>query len=183
MPLEYSFKNNQVIDAESGEILGEAIVNASINGLDSLEAVMQKRMEIEASVLAQESILNQMIANQQAIVKKKRAYLDYYDGIHMPIIEKFARSFLDGKSVRSIQLLCGKIQFRKQASKVEIADKKLAVHIAKSLGFFDAVKVEESLLKSALTEEELAKCVEADSNVFQFVPESDKMTITGLGGK
>jgi hypothetical protein len=174
---QYKILDNYVVDAETGEILGEVMdASGGISNLDSLQAILEKRLRLIKQVQAEEQILSFMIENQKKILKRKSSYLNYFEALWLPLVEQFVKQRLAGAKTKSIDTLYGRISMRTVKGGLKVEDPTLALAEAHRLGYLEAIKVTESFQISKLTAEQ--KEVLATSEGFTLSPDREVMSIS-----
>ena len=174
---QYKIVDKLVVDVETGEILGEVQdASGGISNLDSLQAILEKRLRLIKQVQAEEEILSFMIDQQRKILKKKSSYLFYFEMLWLPLVEQFVKRKLEGAKAKSLDTLYGRVQIRTVKGGLKVEDSTLALAEAHRLGYLEAIKVTESFQISKLTAEQ--KEVLADSPGFMLTPDREVMSIS-----
>ncbi|MEN6537404.1 MAG: host-nuclease inhibitor Gam family protein [Bryobacteraceae bacterium] len=174
------------IDADTGEVVGLA-TPFQVNDEDSANWVLEKIMNAEADIAREQMKLRAIQERSQANVKRLDRRVEWLKARFGPELEEFASKQLEGKKSRTLNLLFGKLSFRKNAGGIRVADEMPAIEWAKAK-CPDAVKVKESFLISSLSPDVLAELAALDDESLERLglrrePSSETFSIsTGVGG-
>jgi len=172
-----------VVDADTGEVLGPVVEAGSIASQQALESVLDVLGQQEARVKAEELRLQAIIENARRTLSRKQSYLGYLRSIYNAPIEVYAKSQLEGKKTKSIATPFGTVAFRTTKGGLKVADKGLAASSAIGLGLSHAVKLTYEFQISKLTDDQRHSI--ATSTIlpegFELVPDKETMSIkTGV---
>jgi hypothetical protein len=148
--MNYQIIDNLVVDADSGEVLGNAITEGVIDSHSSLEAVLEKIGEVEARLAAQQLRHQAILENCRKLEVKTASYLAYLKGMYNAPIEAYAKSRLEGQKSKTLTTPYGQVSFRTVRGGLKVVDPSLALDYAQLNGFTNAIKVTESFQISKL---------------------------------
>ena len=100
--MNYQIIENLVIDAESGEILGEALSEVgAIESQAGLEAIIEKIADVETRLKAQQLRHESILENCRKLEVKTASYLAYLKALYTPSVEAYAKTKLEGQKSKS----------------------------------------------------------------------------------
>jgi hypothetical protein len=172
-----------VVDADTGEVLGPVVEAGSIASQQALESVLDVLGQQEAKVKAEELRLQAIIENARRTLSRKQSYLGYLRSIYNAPIEVYAKAQLEGKKTKSIATPFGTVAFRTTKGGLKVSDPTLALEFAQMNGFTNAIKVTEAFQISKLdpAQKELIEAKLPDG--FQMTEDVETMSIkTGVEG-
>jgi len=171
--------NQEVVDLDTGEILGPVVEAGAIANQEALELVLEQ-IQTQASQVSAEQIRLRAIQDQvQKALKRKSGYLEYLKHVYTSPIEQYAKARLEGCKQKSIITPYGTVSFRTSKGGLKVADEKLALTSVALAGFDNAIKRTEKLLISELTDEQKQALIGADG--FTVADPSEVMSIkTGV---
>jgi len=175
--MNYQIIDNLVVDADSGEVLGNAITEGVIDSHSSLEAVLEKIGEVEARLYAQQLRHQAILENCRKLEVKTASYLAYLKGIYNAPIEAYAKTRLEGQKTRTLTTPYGSVSFRTVKGGLKVTDKGMALATAHKLGMMEAIKVTEEFQISRLTDEQRDAIVTTLPEGFEMVPDKETMSI------
>ena len=175
--MNYQIIDNLVIDADSGEVLGNAITEGVIDSHSSLEAVLEKIGEVEARLAAQQLRHQAILENCRKLEVKTASYLAYLKGIYNAPIEAYAKTRLEGQKTRTLTTPYGSVSFRTVKGGLKVTDKGMALATAHKLGMMEAIKVTEEFQISRLTDEQRDAIATTLPEGFEMVPDKETMSI------
>jgi hypothetical protein len=172
-----------VVDADTGEVLGPVVEAGSIASQQALESVLDVLGQQEARVKAEELRLQSIIENARRTLSRKQSYLGYLRSIYNAPIEVYAKAQLEGKKTKSIATPFGTVAFRTTKGGLKVADPALALEFAQSNGFTNAIKVTEAFQISKLDPAQKALIEEKLPDGFELTSDVETMSIkTGVEG-
>ena len=179
--------DGELWDEETGEYAGPA--SGWIKGNESPEdlalLVMRKRMDIEASIMAEKAKLDAIVENARKMIAKHTARLEWLESQYNAHLADYAMSQLPRKADGSLKgktWTCpfGTVGFRTIAPKVAVESEDVALAWARK-NCPAAIKIKESILVSQLPEPIKSAMLEhpADALKAGFVvhPEAQAVTI------
>ena len=175
--MNYKIIDNLVVDADSGEVLGNAITEGVIDSHSSLEAVLEKIGEVEARLAAQQLRHQAILENCRKLEVKTASYLAYLKGIYNAPIEAYAKTRLEGQKSKTLTTPYGSVSFRTVKGGLKVSDKGLALATAYKLGMVEAIKVTEEFQISKLTDEQRDAIATTLPEGFEMVPDKETMSI------
>lgn len=183
---EYTIINDQIVDLESGEMLGPVVEAGEIVNELALETVLDKIGQVEARLSGMKNRHELMKENMAKLEKRVEAYLEYLYVMYNQPVEAYASKRLEGAKTKTLNTAYGSVSFRTSKASVKVTDNDQAVLVAKSYSWDDAIKTTETFQVSKLTEEQKATLTQAvkENNFqgFEYVPESQKMAIKTVKG-
>ena len=175
--MNYQIIDNLVVDADSGEVLGNAITEGVIDSHSSLEAVLEKIGEVEARLYAQQLRHQAILENCRKLEVKTASYLAYLKGIYNAPIEAYAKTRLEGQKTRTLTTPYGSVSFRTVKGGLKVTDKGMALATAHKLGMMEAIKVTEEFQISRLTDEQRDAIATTLPEGFEVIPDKETMSI------
>ena len=162
-------------DSETGEYLHEDIQEFSVNDDSSLEWVMERIFNAEASKNAEQAKLEALIANCERKINRASSKAKWLRDRFSAEVEAYAKTKLDGKS-KFVDTPYGRISFRTKKGGLRVADKDTAMEVAKLLGWNNAIKTTEEFQISKLTDDQRVKA--QNYPAFVTEQETEQMSIT-----
>ena len=176
--MNYQIIENLVIDAESGEILGEALSEVgAIESQAGLEAIIEKIADVETRLKAQQLRHESILENCRKLEVKTASYLAYLKALYTPSVEAYAKTRLEGQKSKTLTTPYGQVSFRTIKGGLKVADKGLALATAHKLGMVEAIKVTEEFQISKLTDEQRDAIATTLPEGFELVPDRETMSI------
>lgn len=173
----YKIVDNFVVDAHSGEVLGEVVTNGAIASQEALELVLERIADVESQVVALERKHEAIIENCRKIEAKKANYLEYLKAVYSTPIEEYAKARLDGQKTKTLITPYGQVSFRTVKGGLKVSDKGLALATAHKLGMVEAIKVTEEFQISRLTDEQKDTLATTLPAGFELTPDRESMSI------
>ena len=183
--------DGELWDEETGEYAGPA--SSWIKGDETPEdlalLVMRKRMDIEASIMAEKAKMEAVMENFRKMIGKHQARLEWLEMHYGKELEAYAMSQLPRKAdgtykVKTWTCPYGTVAFRTVAPKVAVEAEDVALDWARK-NCPSAIKLKESILVSQLPEPIKAAMLEHpdDAKKAGFVvhPEAQAVTIKTIG--
>lgn len=139
-------EDGYIINVHTGEVLGRRDVaeRFEISDEASAEWAMELRSKLEGDVAGLDARIKALNEQLQTLRRRKVARLAWWDFRFRSQLIGWARTALEGKKERTMQLTWGKVAFRKTTGKTEILDMPHAVAFVRTWEP-DAVKVVESV--------------------------------------
>jgi hypothetical protein len=181
--MAFTIIDHQVVDADTGEVLGPVVEAGSIANQNALESVLDVLGQQEAKVKAEELRLQAIIENARRTLSRKQSYLGYLRSIYNAPIEVYAKSQLEGKKTKSIVTPYGTVAFRTTKGGLKVANNDLAASYAIGSGLSHAVKLTYNFQISKLTDEQRHSIANDPflPEGFELVPDKETMSIkTGV---
>lgn len=181
--MAFTIIDHQVVDADTGEVLGAVVEAGVIASQNALESVLDVLGQQEAKVKAEELRLQAIIENAKRTLARKQSYLGYLRSIYNAPIEAYAKAQLEGKKTKSIATPFGTVAFRTQKGGLKVTDPSLALEFAQEVGFRNAIKLTATFQISKLdpAQRELIEAKLPDG--FELTPDTETMSIkTGVEG-
>lgn len=179
--MSYTINNHNVVDLETGEILGPVVEAGAIASQDALELVLERIQNQAAQVSAEHIRLKAIQEQAEKTLKRKSGYLNYLKAVYESPIEQYAKARLAHTGKKSIQTPFGSVNFRTLKGGLKVVDPEQALMFAKLAKWENAIKTTEKFLISALTEKQLADLGGNVPDGFELAPERESMTIkTGV---
>lgn len=175
--MNYKIIDNLVVDADSGEVLGNAITEGVIDSHSSLEAVLEKIGEVEARLAAQQLRHQAILENCRKLEVKTALYLAYLKGIYNAPIEAYAKTRLEGQKSKTLTTPYGSVSFRTVKGGLKVTDKGMALTTAHKLGMMEAIKVTKEFQISRLTDEQRDALATTLPEGFEMVADKETMSI------
>ena len=177
--MSYTINNHNVVDLETGEILGPVVEAGAIASQDALELVLERIQNQAAQVSAEQIRLKAIQEQSEKTLKRKSGYLNYLKAVYESPIEQYAKARLAHTGKKSIQTPFGSVNFRTLKGGLKVVDPDLALTSVALAGYNHAIKLTEKFLISELSDEEKESLKDADG--FELAPERESMTIkTGV---
>jgi hypothetical protein len=171
--------NHEVVDLDTGEILGPVVEAGAIANQDALELVLEQIQRQTSQVAAEQIRLRAIQEQSQKALSRKAGYLEYLKSVYTSPIEQYAKARLSHTGKKSIVTPYGTVAIRSSKGGLKVADEKLALTSVALAGFDNAIKITEKLLISELTDEQKEALKEADG--FIVVGPSETVSIkTGV---
>ena len=178
--------DGELWDDETGEYAGPA--SGWIRGDESPEdlalLVMRKRMDIEASILAEKAKMDAIVENFRKMIGKHQARLEWLEMHYGKELEAYAMSQLPRKADGTLKgktWTCpfGTVGFRTIAPKVAVEAEDVALEWARK-NCPSAIKLKESILVSQLPEPIKAAMLEhpSDAKKAGFVVHEETQAVT-----
>jgi hypothetical protein len=170
--------DGELWDEETGEYAGPA--SGWIKGNETAEdlalLVMRKRMDIEATLQAEEAKLDAIIENTRKMISKHQARLDWLEAQYNAQLQDYAMSQLPRKADGTLRVktwTCpyGTVAFRTIAEKVRVVDEEQAVAYLMHHDP-DSVKTKHTVLVSKLSDFALDH-----APGLEIIPASESVTI------
>ncbi len=183
--MSFTIIDHQVVDADTGEVLGPVVEAGSIASQQALESVLDVLGQQEAKVKAEELRLQAIIENARRTLSRKQSYLGYLRSIYNAPIEVYAKSQLEGKKTKSIATPYGQVSFRTVKGGLRVANNDLAASYAIGMGLSHAVKLTFNFQISKLTDEQRHSIANEPflPEGFEMVADKETMSIkTGVEG-
>jgi hypothetical protein len=179
--MSYTINNHNVVDLETGEILGPVVEAGAIASQDALELVLERIQNQAAQVSAEQIRLKAIQEQAEKTLKRKSGYLNYLKAVYESPIEQYAKARLAHTGKKSIQTPFGSVNFRTLKGGLKVVDPDQALMFAKLAKWENAIKTTEKFLISALTEKQLFDLGDNVPDGFELAPERESMTIkTGV---
>ena len=179
--------DGEMWDEETGEYAGP--VSGWIKGNESPEdlalLVMRKRMDVEASIMAEKAKLDAIVENARKMIAKHTARLEWLESQYNAQLQDYAMSQLPRKADGTLKgktWTCpfGTVGFRTVAPRVAVDTEDVALAWARK-NCPAAIKIKESILVSQLPEPMKSAMLEhpADALKAGFIvhPEAQAVTI------
>lgn len=186
---QYTIINHEVVDLESGEMLGPVVEAGEITSELALETVLDKIGQVESRLAALKLRHEQMRENMAKLEKRSESYLEYLHAVYNEPIRAYASKRLEGAKSKTLTTAYGSVSFRKVKASIKVADNDLAIEAAKTFGWDNAIKIKETFQVSLLTEGQRSEieCVEHQDWLpqnwgFEVVPERESMNIKVIAG-
>jgi hypothetical protein len=176
--MNYQIIDNLVVDAETGEVLGNAISDAGeISSQTALEAILEKIADVEGRLTAQQLRHQAILENCRKLEVKTASYLAYLKGIYNAPIEAYAKTRLEGQKSKTLTTPYGSVSFRTVKGGLKVVDPSLALDYAQLNGFTNAIKVTESFQISKLDPAQKELIESKLPEGFEMVPDKETMSI------
>jgi hypothetical protein len=185
--MAFDLIDGELYDTETGEYAGPA--SGWIKGDESPEdlalLVMRKRMDVEASIMAEKAKMDAVVENFRKLIGKHQARLEWLEHQYNAQLQDYAMSQLPRKAdgtLRAKTWTCpyGTVGFRTIAPKVAVEDEDVGLAWARK-NCPAAIKLKESILVSQLPEPIKSAMLEhpADALKAGFIvhPEAQAVTI------
>ena len=136
-----------------GEVLGRVGLDEhfTIDTEAKADWALELRSEIEGELAGIDARIKAVTEQLSRLRKQKLARLSFWDFKFRSQIIGFARTWLENRKERTMQLTWGKVAFRKTAGRTEIMDMPKAVAFVRAWAP-DAVKVVETVNQEAIKE-------------------------------
>lgn len=175
--MNYKIIDNLVVDADSGEVLGNAITEGVIDSHSSLEAVLERMADVESQLVALYAKHESIIDNCRKLEVKTASYLAYLKGMYNAPIEAYAKTRLEGQKSKTLTTPYGSVSFRTVKGGLKVVDKGMALATAHKLGMMEAIKVTEEFQISRLTDEQRDAIATTLPEGFEMVADKETMSI------
>ena len=172
-----------IVDAETGEVVGLAQPEFQVTDQASAEWVLEKIMDAELDAAREQMKLRALSENIQSKINRSNARAEWLRARFATELEVFARKELDGAKTKTWSSPFGKLALRTTKGGLRVLDKDLALAVAKSKGYTEAIKVSEEFQISKLDDAHRADLeANPDGQAFILKPDEEKFEIkTGVG--
>lgn len=177
MEQSYKIQDNFVIDTDTGEILGEVVVDGAIASQEALEIVLERIARVETELVGLQARHSAILENCKRIEKRKADYLAYLKSRYSSPIEEYVKARLEGGKSRTLTTPYGSVSFRVVKGGLKVVDKTLALETAIGLGMTNAIKTTQEFQISKLTDEQLDTLYYSLPQGFDFVSDRETMSI------
>jgi hypothetical protein len=165
-----------IMDADTGEVIRHIDAPFAVVDRNSAEWVLQKMMDADAAVFAEEARLAAITRHIQVRIKEQASRRDWLRARFAVELEQYAGGQLAGRKVRTLVLDYGKIAFRKTTGSTTVLNMPAAVEWARQ-NAPEAVKVAETVLVTPLKGRG-----DLPLDIFTVTPPGEKCSIeTGIG--
>ena len=179
--MSYTINNHNVVDLETGEILGPVVEAGAIASQDALELVLERIQNQAAQVFAEQIRLKAIQEQAEKTLKRKSGYLNYLKAVYESPIEQYAKARLAHTGKKSIQTPFGSVNFRTIKGGLKVVDPDQALKFAIKNKWKNAIKITKKFLISELTDEQRLAIDFYAPGGFEHAPERESMTIkTGV---
>lgn len=181
MEQSYKIQDNFVVDSDTGEVLGEVVVDGAIASQETLEIVLERIARVETELVGLQARHSAIIENCKRIEKRKSDYLAYLKSRYSSPIEEYVKARLDGGKSKTLTTPYGSVSFRVVKGGLKVTDKALALETAIGLGMVNAIKTTQEFQISKLTDEQLDTLYYSLPQGFDFVSDRETMSIKVVG--
>ena len=181
MEQSYKIQDNFVVDTDTGEVLGEVVVDGAIASQETLEIVLERIARVETELVGLQARHSAIIENCKRIEKQKSDYLAYLKSRYSSPIEEYAKARLEGGKSKTLTTPYGSVSFRVVKGGLKVTDKALALETAIGLGMVNAIKTTQEFQISKLTDEQLDTLYYSLPQGFDFVSDRETMSIKVVG--
>lgn len=171
-----------IVDAETGEVVGLEKPEFTVTDESSAEWVLERIMEAELDAYREGMKLRALSENVQIKINRANARAEWLRARFATELEEFARKKVEGSKSKTWSSPFGKLSFRTVKGGLRVLDKDLALAVAKSRGYTEAIKVTEEFQISKLSDMDRAYLEEScDGQAFIVKPDEEKFDIkTGV---
>jgi len=180
--MSYTIINHELIDEETGEVLGPVVAAGTITSETALETVLEKISDAEAWLGALKQKHEAMKAQMEKIEKRKSKYLEYLLEVYQSPIKEYTKTRLEGQKTKTLNTVYGSISFRATKGGVKVTDPEQALQFIEGAGWSHAIKTTSKVLVSELTETEKTMIEQMNATGFEIVQPGENMTIKTVGG-
>jgi hypothetical protein len=182
--MNFTIINHQVVDEDSGEILGNAIENGTIVDKYAFEAVSETLSKIDSEIEAEERRLNAMIENQRKILNRKKGYRDYLHHCYTEPLRNYCAEQSEKFGSNTIRNIFATYSFRTIKGGVKLVDEEAALDAAKTfrgLKLKDCIKTTHKFQVSKLTEKQKEMIVKKQVPGFELTADEKRFYIKTAG--
>ena len=178
MEQSYKIQDNFVVDSDTGEVLGEVVVDGAIASQETLEIVLERIARVETELVGLQARHSAIVENCRRIEKRKADYLAYLKSRYSSSpIEEYVKARLEGGKSKTLTTPYGSVSFRLVKGGLKVVDKALALETAIGLGMTNAIKTTQEFQISKLTDEQLDTLYYSLPQGFDFVSDRETMSI------
>ena len=145
------------VNTETGEILGiEDAPDEDLDRLDIIDWVGMRRMKVNAKLQGLRAEKAEWYARvdkqYDSQIRHLERFVQYLDAAYTPMLREYAKKALDGKKTKTLKIGFLELSFGTTRARVDVVDNDKAVAYCKKNKLTAAIKVAESVLKSAIPE-------------------------------
>lgn len=170
---------------ETGEFIGEKLPDAfTVKDDDSLNLVLEKLFNAESDLVNEEGKIKAILEGYERRKKRMQSRRDWLMARFYPEVEAYTRPQITDKK-RTVNTPFADCSFRVKKGGLRVADKSLALALAKQEGWINSIKTTEEFQISLLTEDQKESLFGGmtDNSGFTIEPDSETFTIKTLTPK